>query len=444
MNSSNVSYNKKISPQFGDQILQKLLPDSRDWLIGCLDPFHDYALESHGLPDERSAPSVVQVHNQVFTLTTPTVAAGGPWDASVIYTGFNSVINTPRFGGMMLVKSSTGRLYDSSSISSGTPFGALNIYAGAAGATMQTGAPHVVGTTNECLGSVLNTDRCRLLSVGVEIHNTTAEIYKQGSLTVAQLPDLACDSSNATYIDSSDNWKDFTFQSDRAMVQASTLAPLLTVPGSQTWPAAEGCYLIPRMTIVPREIAIYPGTISGVSAGEGGNSRVPVLYGTDGRTALPEPCGFTELTATGPIYVPNVYPRNPSGFAPCQIFLTGLSSQTSLTITFRTVVEYFPALGSPLLPLASPCSAFDPLAFELYSQIVKECPYAVPVNENSAGDYFRKVLAVVGRVMQHAGPGLGIALGNPALGTLLSVSGRMIAERTGLKQAGPKKRNQMN
>lgn len=373
--------------------------ESQGWLTAALDPFHDFQYEVEGLPDERSAPSMVQIHNQSYTLTAPTSAAGATWDASVLYTGFNSVINeTPGSGMITVTGSAVVHRYNHGALSTGTPFGSLNIWAGAAGSVMSTGAPGTIGDTEVSLGSVLSTDRCRLIGVGVEIHNTTAEVYRQGSLTVAQLPDVASDNFNVCYMDTNAApYKDTSAQADRAFIQASTLPPLMSVPGASTWPASEGVYAVPRMVFVPRDIYLY-----GTSATPGASSRIPVLYGTDGKIASPEPKGCVSVAAG---YEQTLFSaRAPSGWSPLQVWFSGLSSQTTLTITYRTIVEYFPALGSPLLPTARPSPVFDPAALGCYSAVITEAPYAVPVNQNAAGEYFRKVLQILANATTISSP----------------------------------------
>jgi len=381
-----------------NQKLQKSISKcAQDWLTAALDPYHDYQMDLEGLPDERSAPSVVQMHNQSYTLTAPTSAAGGNWDASVLYTGFDSVIGNRC--GMMAKLTASLHAYDHTSFSSGQPFGALTVWAGAAGSTQTNGAPMTLGDTNVSLGSALDVDRCRLIGVAFEVHNTTAEIYKQGSLTVAQLPDCATDAGSILYHDtaSTDAYHDFTFQSDKGALKACTLQPLLAIPGSQTWPADKGVYAIPRMTEVPRKLAALSG---GTSSG-----RTVIAYGLGGTgVGTLEPTGFQ---SDGSIVVPTIPVVSPSGFSPLQVYLSGLSSSTTLTITFRTIVEYFPALGSTLLPLATPSPYYEAKVFGLYGAIAARAPYAVPVGQNAAGDYFRKIAGLLSNALVLTSPMFG-------------------------------------
>lgn len=379
--------------------------DSENWLIAALDPYHDYQYEVEGLPDERTAPSVVQIHNQSYTLSKPSSAGSGNWDASILFSGFNNCITAASesvISEMITVpKSSVHWFSKGALVANINNFGSLNLWAGAAGTTMSTGSPITSGDTYFQLGSVLKTDRCRLIGVAFEVTNTTAEIYRQGSITTAMLPDNACDSHNINYHAANVN-NDTHVQADRGLVQACTLQPLLAVPGSSTWAAAEGVYVVPRMTMVPRDIYSF-AYVPGLSAGAGSPSRVPILYGTDGKTATPEPSGLYTDTIDQAVFAPMA----PNGFSPIQCWFSGLSNQSTLTVTYRTIVEYFPALTSSLLPLATPSPVFDPKVLACYSAVAARAPYAVPVDQNAAGDYFRKILQVLGTGLNLISPTFG-------------------------------------
>jgi hypothetical protein len=429
---------KKNQSLSSNSVISRVSPSSQGWLTAALDPYHDYQYEVDGLPDERCAPSVVQIHNQTLSITVPASAAGGNWDASILYTGFNTPINfnTGYFTsfGMVTVPNSNTHGFSTAGLSTGQQFGAVCVWTGAAGTGYSTGSPLVVGDGDFALGSVLTSDRCRLIGCALEVHNTTAEVYKQGSLTVGMLPDTANDTSLILYRDNSGAWSDTFVQADRALVRASSLTPLLAVPGSTTWSAADGVYAIPRMTMVPRDIYSYAYGATSALNGSGASTRVPIIYGTDGKTATPEPRGYSY---TGPglgIYQAQFAPSSPSGFSPLQVWFSGLSAQTTLTLKFRSIVEYFPALNSALLPLASPSPIFDPKVLALYSAVVAEAPYAVQVDQNAAGDYFRKILKVLGQSLELISPIFGsyapLAMG---AGGLMKKGASMI--RTG--EAGP-------
>jgi hypothetical protein len=259
-----------------------------------------------------------------------------------------------------------------------------------------------------------------VIGVGFEIHNTTAELYRQGSLTVAQLADNAEDIRSVMFVDTNiAPTKDNFMQADQACVRASDVGKLLAVPGSQTWPAAEGCYVVPRMIEMPTRLSTL-GRITG---------RVPIVYDSDNHTATAHP---SIMVAAEGYTTPAMYNCIPSGFAPVQVFLTGLSTQTTLTITFRTIVEYFPALPSSLLPMSEPSPVYDPMVFGAYSAIIKDAPYAVPVHQNAGGDYFKKILKIVSQALEFGSPMFGQYA---PLVALAAKGGRMLLDRKVDKRA---------
>jgi hypothetical protein len=102
---------------------RKISKDAEAWLVACLDPYHDYQYDLEGLPDQRSAPSVVQTHNQSYSLTIPTSAGGGNWDASVLFTGINRQIQDGLGGGQVTVSSSMVHLVNTGALSLGSASG---------------------------------------------------------------------------------------------------------------------------------------------------------------------------------------------------------------------------------------------------------------------------------------------------------------------------------
>lgn len=401
---SNTKFNMSDKATYGkvSEVLRRnLTPDSRNWIIACLDPYHDNQYEVEGLPDERNAPSIVQIHNQTYNLTAPDSAVAN-WDASIVFTGFNTPINWDSNSGGMITHNSSSYEpmtfnYDHSALSTGQPFGALDIWAGDTSSTWPTGAPGTIGDTNVSLGSVSTDSKCRLIAAGFEIINTTAEVYKQGSLTLANLPATSDDHFDVVYDDSAAEsvWSDFPKQADKGIIRASTIDPLVSVPGSATWPASKGLYAIPRMVKIPVDTYSYDYSTDPLTFGT--NSRIPVYRGTDGKVAVPEPTGY-HLGGPGQPErkSPSGKPCAPNGFSPLQAYLTGLSHSTTLTIRFRTIVEYFPGLDSTLLPLANPSPIYDPRSIALYCAVASMAPYGVPVAQNAAGDYFRKILSILG------------------------------------------------
>lgn len=414
--------------------IPKLTPSGKDWLVSCLDPYHDFQQTIEGYPDVRSTPSVVQVHNQRVTLTVPVVAGVGNWDCTIWYTGMNYTDANVAYGSQVTASpvNTCVHDYDHAALSPGMAFGSLVYQSGAAGVALDLGAP-VVNATRGALASMRTQCNSRLIGVGIEVSNTTSEMYKQGSVTAGMLPDVDFDRNTIKYVDTNGApWETKEYPSYRCACPASTVAALQNVPSANTWPAARGIYAIPRLQQI--EPPVYDCYAAHTAVSYFGPTPV-----------------ISRVNAGIPVGA-NGYPRieggTPSGFSPLQLYFTGLSNATSLTLTLRTVVEYFPpittAMGSAasnLLPFVTPSPPYDPKAIALYSATVAKAPYCVPVDMNAGGDYFRMILKsiaaaapIVSTIFAGANPYVGTAMkvigvGAKAAEFALPIMKKMVAKR---------------
>jgi hypothetical protein len=126
------------------------------------------------------------------------------------------------------------------------------------------------------------------------------------------------------------------------------------------------------------------------------------------------PDAFAAVTG-GTTYMPAWVPTNISSFNPAVAVFSGLSIQTTLTVTVRSYVEYFPTVGHPYMPLCAPSPVLDMKALAAYSIAARAAPYAVPADMNPAGEYFRMVL----KILRAVAPSIAGALGNPGVGVFL-------------------------
>lgn len=392
--------------------LDQLTTTGRDWLVSALDPFHDTNLHLEGLPDQCSFPSVVMMHKQEYTLTIPTSAAGGNWDAKIMYTGTHGYSDyLPNYytvasaGGVNLYE------YDHATVgaAASSAQGPFVIHAGAAGARLNV--QHATGETKFAYATALTLLPSRLIGVAFEVHNTTADVYKQGSVTAAPLPWGEKDFTSCTYADTNAApWLTKDQQLDFGPDLPTVATDLRISPQSITIEAKDGIYAIPRMEVMPNTLSPY-ARHRGMAWRGYGTSSVPVISGS--------------ITGT-PGTVPYVYGPASSGFVPVAAYFTGLSPQTSLQIVMRSIVEYFPPtnansypLGPSLIPTATPSAVYDPKALVLYSRIAQVAPYAVPVTMNPAGEYFRLLMKIAASVAPAIAPFLGpfapVAVGAGAL-----------------------------
>jgi len=355
-----------------------------------LDPFNDFQQELRGYCDNTSLPSVIQTYNTQVTIAVPS-GVTGLYDCSVNFTGLDaySVTNVTnalepvawtQYDSLVAATNSVSSVTICTA-ASGTP---LLLYgAGVTKTHMQT------RSVADCPG--------RLIAVAFEVHNTTAEIYKQGSVICCRPPSVRSQESSVLAYDTNLTNDLATFATTWLPMPPDTAASARSVPDSGTWKASEGCYCIPRLNrsdIHPSESHLaqagvgFIGVAGTVTSAQALHSYPTVLTAT----ALAVP--GTKLTGRLPIYTrPAV-----SSFTPLTAFFTGLSNETTLNVTLRAIVEYFPPPGHNLLTSAKPSAMDDPTALQVYSATTYLAPYAVPVAQNDAGDYFKKVLYAMSKV----------------------------------------------
>jgi len=217
-----------------------------------------------------------------------------------------------------------------------------------------------------------------LIGMGFEVHNITAELNKQGSVTVFEqsqsrdpFSTLFLNTANTTIIGSfSSNW----------VQQAPTsLSNALLLQGSKTWDASQGAYCVctmsdvvnpPRMAEVINPLSIqiidanYPNVI-------GGTCYIP---GTTTQTAGSFSCPGMNICT----------PYNSKG-----MYFSNLSATTVLQLNAVFIIERFPSeVDGDLTVLATPTADYDPIALEAYSRLCRLIPVGVPVNQNGFGDWF--------------------------------------------------------
>jgi hypothetical protein len=228
------------------------------------------------------------------------------------------------------------------------------------------------------------------------VHNTTAEIYKQGSVTTYRMPQ---------------NWgllqevvtfagRDGSITGKRVRAPPSTVAQANLLKGTRTWEAKDGVYA-----------TLFQSTVANALTQM---STECVLFEPNADPGQAATTVFTPVSQYGAallacpmaIQASKTMPFDSTG-----AFFTGLSPQTTLTLKVRYYVERAPTWSDPQLAvLASPSAGYDIMALQLYAQAINLLPPAVMVGENAKGDWWRAVVSVLKHV---AGP-VG-ALANPFL-----------------------------
>jgi hypothetical protein len=342
-------------------------------------------LEVKGFPDGAMGASITQVVKQQMEISRPTtVPLGSNWDAHIYFTPLsfsrdmkgcqhygNSFQQTPditsmNVGGVIAVGANVG--------------GDLTVCSTSPTGTRLLGSLPVPPTYQK--------HRWRLIAVGIEVHDTTAELSKQGALTVYQLPQSRETFTGLlTSIASSSKKKEavLAFQGNVEVFALNDLphtkAQALLLDGSCTWEAKRGAYVVCTMSENENPPEMNKNLVTFTSpswdsalpnnGAEAGYMTVPDTIEIDGNNFY-----------TG--QMDHLVPFNTKG-----IVLSGVNSSSTFTINVNYWIERFPSHNdADLVVLARPTSEHDPVALEMYSRIMSKMPVGVTVNENGFGDWF--------------------------------------------------------
>lgn len=390
----------KIEDQFTDTTVRKglkvlnspLLTDQgRHWLTRALDPFHDLAVDPCGYPDLDTTASVVQEINLSLTVSQPTgTGSSGLWDAHIFnWKDFAEPNNT--IVGTSCTYNPINCQYSNSGAGAYIMSG-LQVMTGPTGANLlPKDGSAVVGATaawnlnpNKYLGA-----KCRVVAMGFEVINTTAELYKQGLVTAYRMPQQEDNFSVVKQL-LADGLGGF-FPDLRTVRQLSlppaTPADALILPGAKQWGAERGYYGVM--------------TQSGLRNDFKALENVGRLYLEDGGwTEASQPLNATKagiistVDAQTASYITGS--RYMSYYNTSGAYFTGLSAQTTLQVNLKVIVESSPGPKSPFATMARSSPRYDPEALRLYSELSQRLPVGVPVDMNPDGEWFRMVLGTLG------------------------------------------------
>lgn len=381
--------------------VQQITPDGKEWLTLALDPFHDYNHQVAGYPDADCSQTTVSCYQYQSNLVAP-AGVPGTWDAHV----YNMPICKPDSFGVYDMPNTWTSIVEPAVIINTCSTGPLTIVTNAAGSPLGNVIPMSATADKSTLpAAVDNYDLCsgitRVIGMGFEITNTTAEIYKQGTITAYRMPQMG---SNYQIV-ARNNPLTFVAPIAGQMWREppSTPAEANLLKGTRTWAAGEGVYATcfqnsvhnPLAQVESAQVLMQPAASPGVAS----VVRASQWYTIGAGAAAP--------AASAVAFAPQqTMPFDTTG-----VFLTGLSNATTLTVKLRVYVERAPTYSEPSLAvLASPSAGYDVKVLELYAAAINMLPVAVKVGENAKGDWWRAVLGVLKAA---AGP-IGMAL-NPFL-----------------------------
>lgn len=345
----------------------------KNWLIAAIDPFHDTNFQVTGYPDSTGGASIVQVIKQTGQVSSVT---GSAYDCVIRFDPFVSSLT--EVNSLM-----TGNIL--------TPSGASNAGYVCGGVTAMTGPvganlavvpfPFVAATGTSPLNLVIPTSfirrRFRVIGVGFEAHNITAELNKQGAVTVfaqQQSRDpFTVLNTNAAATAISDS-----YSANWLQLSPTSAANAMLLQGSKTWDASQGAYVVCTQNNMdnPPCMASWINPI--------GVSNIDAAYpAVTGATVYVTNSGQASGSFNSPL-MNMVLPYNSKG-----MYFTNLSPTTVIQVNVNYIIERFPSeIDGDLTVLATPSCEYDPIAIEAYARIIRIMPVGVPVGENGFGDWF--------------------------------------------------------
>lgn len=355
----------------------------RLWLDTALDPFKDLVQKPIGYPDRNMAPSVVQtVHDSIDVSAPPGVT--GNWDANIFLDALWR--KTPLYTSQLTI--SNVRSCYNSLLQGTTPYtrGGLCVRAGASGTTLS------LATTQNQFGLSYVTDvfaddtSSRIIGIGLEIHNTTSDLHKQGSLiTYRVCDDPAKYPITATTGVTGGSLVQIPYEGIELVQPPDTAARAIDLPGSLQWDAAKGAYIVPVFTSEDNSSKDLRPLIP-IDIDHTLNSfLVPKIIATANTVSFDS---TIQDNATVPITLSGA-------------FLTGLSLESTLTINLTYYIEQFPSVDSQLKRVAGPSCVEDFPAIELYTKVARQMPTGVEVNDNFLGAFVSGVSRLVSMAVPH-------------------------------------------
>lgn len=407
---------------------KSITPSGADWLTTRIDPYHDFNRPIAGYPDSDSFDTVVSVLNYSMDVSQPT-GLGANWDAHIFTMPFDYNVGYLGTSVNGQITSSAAR-YDA---------GLVTVVKDASGNPLFPTA-NPVASANFSMTPVsgfseLTAGLSRVIALGIEIQDTTAEVYRQGSVTCYTTPTINTGFTDIGVLDAGGN-----MQSNNSYQvipsPPSTVGQAIIYRTSTQWEARDGAYLVVGQQGIDNPFTLAHRTGFCITPD-------PRLDGTD--VVLATPAVNTVLFQAPPALTSSTIGQEAKSINVTQsgIFMNGLSEHATFKIRVRVYVERAPLrYDTSLVPLASPSAPYDPKAIMLYSHIMQQMPIAVPVGYNAHGDWWRMLANVIGRVA----PPLGMAL-SPYLGpgaTLIGQGIGTLAKQVNAKKKKVNKNNKIN
>jgi len=391
------------------------------------DPWHDTSVENfNGIPDDYSGKSITEVITATYELKTPFVGSGN-FNARIMtfpFLGSEATIRTANFGTAGYQEVSAPSPKNNVNIATAT----IDYSLAAAFDDYPVYADQLTLPQEVLVGNV------KVAGLGVELVNTTAELTKQGLLSVARVPQPLSANTVNMKLYGRGGTANYYANPDLIPVISAPTTPseLTTYPDYDQWEAREGMYAVVRQYDAQSSSPMgWRGVVRCLDDEPVGNASSPYVQ-TVVDTSLLDwiPAATTGLPEAAYVLTGGVIPAPSDSVC---VMLTGLSESSTLTLKLKWYLERrvntsIPALR-PLVPFVRDSPPINPLAIELVSRLWADLPMAVMFKENPAGEWWDKVLSTIGDV----GPSILGMIPHP----LAQAAARALPTVTKMMKSGP-------
>jgi len=397
MDTSSLEKPKSALGRKGAAYLRSLIkndlatPEAVQSVLNLFNPFPDDTVKPTGWPDGASAPSLPLVDTAVFSVVAPT-GTTGTWNIHVCSSPWSAPSGTATTGSSWTAIGSVSP----GALSPGSSFSPIEIktYTDAGG---DTGYPYYsAAASGSSLVSydyqtILKSCPHRVVAQGIEVINTSAELYRGGMQYAYRYNPGALD---LTYVQPPAGVLTGYLQSNFVLGSVpSSPTDIINYPNTFQSSAYNGCYCVNTPLAVDNDVtSFFPARGNVVTGG----SRSAVLYNLDSFLTTSD---RREWNLAG-------------------VFVTGLAPAASFTIRIRTYFELFPQpqLDADLLRLSKPPVPMSPQLMDLIASMLANLPAGCDYEENPFGEWFNTIMDTVGSLAPTIGGALSAI--NPALGLI--------------------------
>ncbi len=361
--------------------------DAMSSTMNLVNPFPDYVPKRTGWPDTKSSGSVVLVDLWEQVVKQPDgLSAGDTWDChvSLLPQAYRSVTNVLSMGTTYTI-GATGSALDS-----------VNIQ------TYKSGLyPDVLAGENIAhaysYGNLTETHAFRIVAQGLEIVNTSAELYRGGTSCAYRYasPYGSTSAFTVTSAGTAGSASGVVGLWDVGYRPPAAIADVTNFNNTFIGDAKDGLYVINTPLSHENDVLSIQGRGVAYSKQPGAPGGTAVACANSG--------GSTRWCMAGG-------------------FMSGLAQNSSLLVKHRIYIEIFPVKWtgettvSPLLRLVNPVTPYSAAAMEMLASVLRDMPAGCPYTENPLGEWFASILDKISTWAPHVGSALSVI--NPAFGLI--------------------------